>query len=80
MSEDAHRYGTSISNQRIENWSSHIRKGFTNWVIEIGIATAIGIPITYVNHDMILLLTSQMRCFIYLRTLVMSIESMTLLT
>ena len=35
MSEDAHRYGTSISNQRIENWSSHLRKGFTNWLIQL---------------------------------------------
>ena len=34
MSEDAHRYGSSISNQRIENWWSHMRKGFTNWLIE----------------------------------------------
>ena len=34
MSEDAHRYGTSFSNQRIENWWSHMRKGFTNWLIE----------------------------------------------
>ena len=34
MSEDAHRYGTSVSNQRTENWWSHMRKGFTNWLIE----------------------------------------------
>ena len=34
MSEDAHRYGSSISNQRTENWLSHMRKGFTNWLIE----------------------------------------------
>ena len=32
MSQDAHRYGSSPSNQRIENWWSHIRKGFTTWV------------------------------------------------
>ena len=34
MSQDAHRYGSSPSNQRIENWWSHLRKGFTTWVIE----------------------------------------------
>ena len=34
MSQDAHRYGSSQSNQRIENWWSHLRKGFTSWVIE----------------------------------------------
>ena len=34
MSEDAHRYRTSISNQRIEHWLSHMRKGFTNCLIE----------------------------------------------
>ena len=34
MSEDAHRYGTSTSNTRIENWWSHMRKGFTNNLIE----------------------------------------------
>ena len=34
MPEDAHRYRTSISNQRIENWWSHMRKGFTNWLTE----------------------------------------------
>ena len=30
VSEDAHRYRMSVSNQRIENWWSHMRKGFTN--------------------------------------------------
>ena len=34
MSENSHRYGSSISNQRTENWLSHMRKGFTNWLIE----------------------------------------------
>ena len=34
MSEDAHRYRTSISNQIIEYWWSHMRKGFTNWQTE----------------------------------------------
>ena len=34
MSQDAHRYGSSPSNQRIENWWSHLRKGFITWVIE----------------------------------------------
>ena len=34
MSEDAHRYGTSFSNHRIENWWYHMRKGFTNLLIE----------------------------------------------
>ena len=34
ISEDAHRYETSVSNQRIEDWWSHMRKGFTNWLIE----------------------------------------------
>ena len=33
-SEDAQRYGTSVSNQRIGNWWSHMRKGFTNRLIE----------------------------------------------
>ena len=41
---------------------------------------AIGIPIIYVNHDMILLLASQMRCFMYQKTVVRSIKNMTLLT
>ena len=80
ISEDAHRYETSVSNQRIEDWWSHMRKGFTNWLIEFfkdlvnenifipdnqTHLAAIGIPIIYVNHDMILLLASQMFCFIY---------------
>ena len=34
MSQDVHRYGSSPSNQRIENWWSHRRKGFTTWVME----------------------------------------------
>ena len=34
VSEDSHRYGTSVSSQRIGNWWSHMRKGFTNWLIE----------------------------------------------
>ena len=34
MSQDAHRYRLSKSNQRIENWWSHLRKGFTSWVID----------------------------------------------
>ena len=34
MSQDAHRYGLSPSNQRVENWWSPLRKGFTTWVIE----------------------------------------------
>ena len=41
---------------------------------------AIEIPITYVNLGMILLLASQMCCFIYQKTVVMSIKNMTLLT
>ena len=111
MSEDAYRYGSSISNQRIESWWSHMRKGFTNWLIKffwsmrtylslgirhiwnvVGLSfllyyklswmnlAAIGIPIMSVNHDMILLLASQMCCFIYQKKVVMSIKNMTLLT
>ena len=34
MSEDAYRYGSSISNQRIESWWSHMRKRFTNCLIK----------------------------------------------
>ena len=112
MSDDAHRYGTSISNQRIENWWSHMRKGFTNWLTEFSKAlvnekilslgirhiwkvagltflpcykpssmnlAVIGIPITYVNQDMILLLGFQMCCLIYQKTVVMSIGNMALL-
>ena len=30
---DAHRYGTSPSNQRVENWWSHFRRGYSSWVI-----------------------------------------------
>ena len=41
---------------------------------------AIGIPITYVNSDMILLLASQMCCFIDKRRVVMPIKNMTLQT
>ena len=41
---------------------------------------ATGIPVTYVNNDMILLLASHMCCFIYQKTVVMSIKNMTLLT
>ena len=32
-SQDTHRYGSSTSNHRIENWWSHLRKDFTTWVI-----------------------------------------------
>ena len=41
---------------------------------------AIGILITYIDHDMILLLASQMCCFIYQRRVVMPIKNMTLQT
>ena len=34
MSQDAHRYRSSQSNQRIEKWWSHLRKSFTSWVID----------------------------------------------
>ena len=30
---DAHAYGSSHSNQRIENWWSHFRRGYSNWMI-----------------------------------------------
>ena len=113
MSDDAHRYGTSISNQRIENWWSHMRKSFTNWLTEFSKALVnekvlslgirhiwkvvgltflpyykpswmnlaiIGIPITYANQDIILLLAFQMCCLIYQKTVVMSIGNMALLT
>ena len=30
---DSHRYGSSHANQRIENWWSHFRTGYTNWLI-----------------------------------------------
>lgn len=33
-SEDAHRYSSSHSNQRIENWWSHGKRQFTAWVID----------------------------------------------
>eukprot|EP00794_Sanderia_malayensis_P001192 gene1192-563_t len=29
-----HRYGSSPSNQRIENWWSHCKRGYSAWVIE----------------------------------------------
>eukprot|EP00794_Sanderia_malayensis_P013642 gene13642-15069_t len=32
--EGAHRYGFSPSNQRIENWWSHMKKSFSSWVID----------------------------------------------
>ena len=41
---------------------------------------ASGIPILYTNHDMILLLASQMYYFIYQKTVVLSIKNMTLQT
>ena len=31
----AHRYGSSPSNQRIENWWSHNKRQFMSWVIDI---------------------------------------------
>ena len=31
--ENSHRYGKSIHNQRIENWWSHQRRGYTSWLI-----------------------------------------------
>lgn len=34
QSEEAHRYGSSPSNQRIENWWSHMKKSFSSWVID----------------------------------------------
>ena len=30
---DAHRYGTSVANQRIENFWSHFRRTFTSWLV-----------------------------------------------
>ena len=32
--ERAHRYSSSHANQRIENWWSHCRRGFTAWVMD----------------------------------------------
>ena len=31
---NAHRYGSSVSNQRIENLWSHFKRGYTSWVID----------------------------------------------
>ena len=31
---NAHSYGTSVANQRIENWWSHYKRSFTSWVID----------------------------------------------
>lgn len=31
--ENGHRYGKSVSNQRIENWWSHQRRRYTEWLI-----------------------------------------------
>ena len=31
---DAHQYGSSITNQRIENWWSHQKKQHTSWIID----------------------------------------------
>jgi hypothetical protein len=33
LGEDAHKYGTSTRNQRIENWWSHFRKSCAGWWI-----------------------------------------------
>ena len=30
---NAHRYGSSIANQRIENWWSHCKAGYSAWII-----------------------------------------------
>ena len=30
---EAHKYGSSQRNQRIENWWSHFRRSYTNWII-----------------------------------------------
>ena len=30
----AHRYSSSHANQRVENWRSHSKRGFTAWVID----------------------------------------------
>ena len=40
----------------------------------------VGIPITYVNHNMILMPASQICCFIYQKTAVMPMKNMTLQT
>ena len=32
-SVDAYRYSSSVTNNRIENWWSHSRKGYTGWLI-----------------------------------------------
>ena len=32
--KDAHRWGTSVANQRIENFWSHFRRGFADWLID----------------------------------------------
>ena len=31
---NAHTYGKSVTNQRIENWWSHYRRGYTSWLID----------------------------------------------
>ena len=31
---NAHSYGTSVANQRIENWWSSLKRGYTAWVIQ----------------------------------------------
>ena len=32
-SVDTYRYSSSVTNNRIENWWSHSRKGYTGWLI-----------------------------------------------
>ena len=33
-SANAHFYGTSVANQRIENWWSFLKRSFTSWIID----------------------------------------------
>ena len=33
QNENAHFYGTSVANQRIENWWSFLKRSFTGWII-----------------------------------------------
>lgn len=54
--QEAHAYGTSVANQRIENWWSHCKRGYTAWVIDFFkqlVVENIFVPGNYIHTECI---------------------------
>lgn len=61
-SENGHLYGTSTTNQRIENWWSHCKRSFTAWVIDFFkqmIEDGIFVPGNHVHMESVWFVFSQ---------------------